>query len=72
MNSLNSTSIQDSLPRYFNTKQAAAYLNLSHQFLEIARHKGGGPQYVKLAKVVRYRPGDLDEWMNNHINLFCF
>ena len=67
MNSLNSTSTQDSLPRYFNTKQAAAYLNLSHQFLEIARHKGGGPQYVKLAKVVRYRPGDLDEWMNNHI-----
>ena len=67
MDSLNSTSIQESPPRYFNTKQAAFYLGLSHQYLEIARHKGGGPQYIKLAKAVRYRLEDLDDWMDNHI-----
>jgi predicted DNA-binding transcriptional regulator AlpA len=67
MNSLNSASELGSPPRYFNTKQAASYLNLSHQYLEIARHKGGGPQYIKLAKAVRYRQEDLDVWMGNHI-----
>jgi hypothetical protein len=67
MASINSTSIPESPLRYFNTKQAASYLNLSHQYLEIARHKGGGPQYIKLAKAVRYRLEDLDEWMADHI-----
>ena len=56
-----------STQHYLNTKQAAVYLGLSHQYLEIARHKGGGPQYIKLAKAVRYRLEDLDEWMANHI-----
>ncbi len=67
MNSLDSISLQGSTPRYFNTKQAASYLKLSHQYLEIARHKGGGPQYIKLAKAVRYRQEDLDDWMADHI-----
>jgi predicted DNA-binding transcriptional regulator AlpA len=53
--------------RYLNTKQAAAHLGLSTQYLEIARHKGGGPQYIKLAKAVRYRAEDLDAWMAIHI-----
>ncbi len=66
MNSLKPASEQESPARYFNTRQAAAYLNLSHQYLEIARHKGGGPQYIKLAKAVRYRLEDLDEWMDSH------
>ena len=56
-----------STQHYLNTKQAAVYLGLSHQYLEIARHKGGGPQYIKLAKAVRYRLEDLDDWMDNHI-----
>ena len=67
MSPLISTFTQGSPPRYFNTKQAAAYLNLSHQYLEIYRHKGGGPQYIKLAKAVRYRQEDLDDWMTNHL-----
>ncbi|MBT4934800.1 MAG: helix-turn-helix domain-containing protein [Rhodospirillaceae bacterium] len=66
MNSLNPASEQEPPPRYFNTKQAASYLNLSQQYLEIARHKGGGPLYIKLAKAVRYRVEDLDDWMDKH------
>jgi predicted DNA-binding transcriptional regulator AlpA len=53
--------------KYYNTKQAAAYLGLSTQYMEIARHKGSGPQYIKLAKAVRYRVHDLDEWMGRHL-----
>jgi excisionase family DNA binding protein len=47
----------------FTTKEAAAYLKVSHQYLEIARVKGGGPPYVKLSRAVRYRRQDLDTWL---------
>jgi predicted DNA-binding transcriptional regulator AlpA len=51
---------------FYNTKQAASYLGLSTQYLEIARHKGGGPEYVKLSRAVRYKLSVLDEWMASH------
>jgi predicted DNA-binding transcriptional regulator AlpA len=52
---------------YLDTIQCASYLGLSRQFLEIARHKGDGPPYVKLARAVRYRREDLDDWMAQHL-----
>jgi predicted DNA-binding transcriptional regulator AlpA len=53
---------------YLTTREAAAYLKLSRQFLEIARHRadGSGPDYIKLARSVRYRRSALDAWMNSH------
>jgi len=48
---------------YFTTKQAATYLGLSPQYLEIARHRGEGPPYIKLARAVRYKRSELDDWM---------
>ena len=39
---------------YLTTSEAAEYLHLSKQFLEIARHRGDGPPYIKLARAVRY------------------
>lgn len=53
-------------PQYMTTRQAAEYLGLSTQFLEIARCRGGGPKYVKLAQAVRYSKADLDEFMLAH------
>ncbi len=43
---------------YLTTVEAANYLKLSRQFLEIARHRGdgSGPQYIKLARAVRISP----------------
>lgn len=52
---------------YLSTSQASDFLGLSKQFLEISRHKGDGPPYVKLARLVKYRRSDLDKWMANHI-----
>lgn len=49
---------------YLNTQQAAIYLGLSIQYLEIARHKGGGPEYIKLPRAIRYTKADLDNWMD--------
>ncbi len=53
----------DPAQKYLNTKQAARYLGLSTQYLEIARHKGDGPPYLKMSKAVRYKRSDLDAWM---------
>ena len=39
---------------YLTTAEAAEYLRLSKQFLEIARHRGDGPPYIQLARAVRY------------------
>ena len=51
---------------YLNTRQAAQYLGLSKQQLELWRAKGGGPLYTKLARIVRYKRSDLDAFMAKH------
>jgi hypothetical protein len=48
---------------YLTTSEAANYLRMSKQFLEIARHRGDGPPYIKLARAVRYHRPALDQWM---------
>jgi predicted DNA-binding transcriptional regulator AlpA len=55
---------------FLSTQQAAHYLGLSIQYLEIARHHndGSGPDYIKLPRAVRYRRADLDKWMEEHRN----
>ena len=48
---------------YLTTSEAANYLRVSKQFLEIARHRGNGPPYIKLTRAVRYHRPSLDQWM---------
>ena len=55
------------VPEYLSTMQAAAYLGLSRQQLEIWRSKGGGPRYVKLDHAVRYKRSSLDEFMASRV-----
>lgn len=45
------------------TAEAAQYLGLSRSSLEKFRVYGGGPIFYKYAKVIRYRPEDLDAWL---------
>jgi excisionase family DNA binding protein len=54
-------------PEYYNTTQAAEYLGLSRQFLEIARHRGEGPEFIKIGRAVRYKRTSLDEFMDVHL-----
>lgn len=66
---LNPASLSQSFKQnseYLTTIQAAKYLNFSRQWLEIARHKGEGPSYIKMARMVRYAISDLDEFMQSH------
>ena len=55
---------------YLTTKQAAVYLGVSRQFLEIARLKGHGPRFCKpeCSRLVRYYVPDLDAWMREPLN----
>lgn len=55
---------------FLTTREAAAYVKLSRQYLEIARYRGdgSGPRYVKLERAVRYRKSDLDSWMAAHLH----
>ena len=49
---------------YFDTKEAAAHLGVSRQFLEKLRHTGGGPEYIHVTKrCIRYERAVLDAWM---------
>lgn len=47
----------------FDTEDAAKYLGVSKQLLELLRVRGDGPRYVKLHRLVRYRRESLDEWL---------
>jgi predicted DNA-binding transcriptional regulator AlpA len=46
-----------------NQKQAARILGLSVRTLERYRITGTGPRYVRLGRLIRYRPNDLKEWI---------
>lgn len=53
------------LPAPLLTEQDAALaLSLSVRTLQAWRVRGGGPLFVRLGRAVRYRPADLDAWLD--------
>ena len=50
---------------FLNTDQAAFYVGLSRRTLEKMRTAGGGPQYRKHGRYVRYHIADLEAWSKN-------
>ena len=48
-------------------RAAAEYLGLSIRSLERYRISGFGPRFVKLAKHVRYRQADLDDFIESRL-----
>jgi len=49
-------------------KQAAEFLGFSPRALQQWRISGRGPKFLKIsARAVRYRPDDLDEWIETKI-----
>ncbi|QGY40913.1 helix-turn-helix domain-containing protein [Pseudodesulfovibrio cashew] len=51
---------------YLTTHEAAEFLSLSPQTLELWRHNSEGPRYVKLGRAVRYAVADLIEYMERN------
>ena len=57
-------------PRYLGTKEAAAYLGLSHKTLEKLRVTGEGPPYSKAGRRVIYDRRDLERWVSKRKRRF--
>ncbi|MFT3673558.1 helix-turn-helix transcriptional regulator [Aestuariivirga sp.] len=51
-------------PSLLNEHQAAEVLNLTVSSLRNWRLRGDGPTFIKAGRLVRYRPSDLDDWVN--------
>jgi Helix-turn-helix domain len=47
----------------FDQEAAAAYLNVSTQWLENRRQDGSGPPFAKLGRRIIYRKADLDAFV---------
>lgn len=61
------TEISDDTPRtLLNTPQAAAYLGLAVSTMNKWRCHGGGPEFLKLGRAVRYDRDDLDAFLAQH------
>ncbi len=52
---------------YLSTEDAATYIGLSSFQLEQWRSQGGGPEFVKLSRLVRYPRKRLDEFMMSRL-----
>ena len=52
---------------FLDSSQAAEYLNLKRTTLEAWRCRGGGPRFVKLGRLVKYRRSDLDEFIEARV-----
>ena len=47
-----------------NTKELADWLGVSEQWLEIGRHRGYGPPWMRLGpRMVRYARGAVRKWL---------
>lgn len=44
------------------TEGAAAIIGMAPKTLENMRSRGDGPPFLKLGRVVRYDPRDLEDW----------
>jgi predicted DNA-binding transcriptional regulator AlpA len=54
----------DSAGRLLDERQAADFLNINHRTLQAWRLRGGGPRFVKVGRLVRYRTRDLNDWID--------
>lgn len=50
-------------PQYLLSRIELAALGIPSRFLEIAACKGGGPPFIKVGRLTRYRVADVLEWI---------
>lgn len=54
------------MAKYLNVKDAAAFLAYSKSSLDKLRCYGGGPEFIRLGRAVRYSVDDLVAWAEAH------
>jgi predicted DNA-binding transcriptional regulator AlpA len=51
----------------FKERQVAQILNNTVGTLHVWRHRGQGPKFVKVGRSVRYRPADVEKFINENV-----
>ncbi|MGG7644482.1 helix-turn-helix transcriptional regulator [Rhodovulum sp. YNF3179] len=49
--------------RLLSRSEVQAYFGLKKRFLEVAASRGDGPPMLRIGRSVRYRVGDLRDWI---------
>ena len=52
--------------RLVDTRRAATMLSKHPAVLADWRHQGRGPKYLKFGRSIRYRVGDIHDWIADH------
>lgn len=52
---------------FLDSSQAADYLGVKRTTMEAWRCRGGGPKFVKLGRLVKYRQSDLDDFIEARV-----
>lgn len=52
--------------RLLSRDEVEATYGITKRFLEIAACKGGGPVFVKVGRLTRYRVQDIEDWIARH------
>ena len=53
----------------YDEAKTADFLGVSKRWLQMARQTGQGPAFVKVGRLVRYRPQDINSWLEERIRL---
>jgi excisionase family DNA binding protein len=53
--------------KYFTPPEAAKYLRTSVSTLAKLRVYGGGPEFTRIGRAIRYRRADLDTYMTDQL-----
>ena len=54
------------LERLLSTEEAAEVLGMNRSWLDRARVAGEGPSFIRLGRVVKYRPDDLRRFIEQN------
>lgn len=52
-------------PALWNDKQLAERLSVAQQTPRVWRLRGGGPPFIRIGRRPRYRPEDVEGWLNS-------
>lgn len=47
--------------------KVAKILGTTEKFLEARRCRGGGPNFIRVGRLVRYRRSDVDRWLESRL-----
>lgn len=57
------------MEKLIDEKQAEECYGLKRSSLQKWRCLGGGPNFIKIGRSVRYRPSDIEDFINDHLRI---